>query len=154
VGRVLGLDYGRRRVGVAVSDRDRRIASPLTTLIRGGAEADARALRRLVTEEEIETIVVGLPVHTSGRESELSREVRVFATWLEAATGRPVRFIDERYSSREADAMLRDAGLNARAREARRDMLAAHVLLQSFLDAGCPESLTDPGPLLDDQEPP
>jgi putative Holliday junction resolvase len=151
---VLGLDYGRRRVGVAISDRDRKIASPLTTLVRGGTDADARALRRLVADEEVELIVVGLPVHTSGRESELSREVRAFASWLETITGRLVRFIDERYSSREADAMLRDAGLKARAREARRDMLAAHVLLQAFLDAGCPDNLTDPGPLLDGSEAP
>lgn len=81
-GRLLGVDYGTRRVGLAVCDPDRRIASPLTTLERTDATRDAEALRRIVAEEQVVAVVVGLPVHTNGREGVKAKEAREFGAWL------------------------------------------------------------------------
>jgi putative Holliday junction resolvase len=94
-------------------------------------------------------VVIGLPLHTGGGESDLSRAAREWGAWLAAETGRPVVFHDERYTSVEAEGMMRAAGLKAVDRKARRDMLAAQILLQAYLDAGCPESEAPPAPLED-----
>ena len=104
-------------------------------------------------DEGAERIVIGLPVHTSGREGELARMARDFGRWLQSETGLAVVFTDERYSSREADEALRATQMNAKGRKARRDMLAAQILLQAYLDAGCPMDQAPYLPL-DDREPP
>ncbi len=152
--RILGLDFGLRRIGAALSDPRRVIATPLEVYERREPRLDARHYRELVEDEGVERIVIGLPLHTGGGESELSGEARVWGTWLAEACGRPVIFHDERYTSVDAEELMRAAGLKARDRKARRDMLAAQLLLQSYLDAGCPESEAPPRPLLDEPEDP
>lgn len=147
--RILGLDFGTRRIGAALSDPRRLIATPLEVYERREPARDATHYRALVAEEGIERIVIGLPVHTGGGESDLSRLARAWGKWLTAATGRPVIFYDERYTSVDADHLMRSHGLKLRDRKARRDMLAAQILLQNFLDAGCPEVESPPGPLDD-----
>ena len=150
-GRILALDYGRRRIGAAISDPRRILASPLEVYERRETGRDLQHYRELVREERIERIVVGLPVHTGGGESELSQEARAWGSALAEACGCRVLFHDERYTSRDADDRLRQAGLNPRAHRAKRDMLAAQILLQLYLDAGCPEN---EGPLEPIDEPP
>jgi putative Holliday junction resolvase len=145
-GRVLGVDPGMVRVGFAVSDRDRRLASPLTTYRRRDAVQDAEFVQRLVAEEEIELIVVGLPVHTDGREGAKAAEARAYAHWLAETTGKPVRLFDERFTTVQAEALLWEAGLTHRRRRDRRDRVAAQLLLQAFLEAGCPDD-AHTGPL-------
>ncbi len=145
-GRLLGVDFGRVRLGLAISDPQRRIASPLETCTRRDAEQDARFFRRLVQEEEVVGLVVGLPVHLSGREGELARAARQFGQWLHDLTGLPLVFWDERFSTVEAESALWAAGLTHKQRQARRDRLAAQIVLQAYLDAGCPGEWT-PGPL-------
>ncbi|MBN1908821.1 MAG: Holliday junction resolvase RuvX [Pirellulales bacterium] len=135
-GRVAGIDYGTVRIGIAVSDPDRSIASPLENYTRGGPEADARRFRRLVEEEGITLFVVGLPVHLDGRESEKSQEARQFADWLAEQTGVPVELFDERFTSSQAEQWLQEAGLTSRRRKQRRDMLAAQILLAAYLESG------------------
>jgi putative Holliday junction resolvase len=144
--RLLGVDYGTVRVGLAVSDAERRIASPLTTHERRGREGDERYFRKLVEEEEVGRIVVGLPVHTDGHEGQKAAEARKFGAWLAGVTGLPVSYFDERFTTVEAEGFLLAAGLTNKRRKARRDRVAAQILLQSYLDAGCPEAST-PGPL-------
>lgn len=151
--RILGLDFGLRRVGAALSDSRGQIASPLEVYERRGPKLDAKHYRELVEEEGIDRIVVGLPLHTDGSESELSEQARAWGLWLAEASGCPVLFHDERYTTVLAEEMMRASGLKARDRQARRDMLAAQVLLQSYLDAGCPTTEAPPAPLLDDPEP-
>ena len=136
--RVLGVDPGKVRLGLAISDADRRIASSLATYTRRDPEQDARYLRRVVEEEEVGQIVVGLPVHLSGREGEQAQAARTFGAWLHALTGLPVVFSDERFSTREAESHLWGAGLTHKRRKARRDQVAAQIFLQAYLDAGCP----------------
>jgi putative Holliday junction resolvase len=142
VTRLLGVDFGAVRVGLAVSDPDRKIASPLATYCRAGTAQDAHFFKCLVQAEEIDVLVVGLPLHTDGREGHKAAEARAFGKWLAAATGRPVIYWDERFTTVEAEGFLQDAGLTRKRRKARRDRVAAQIMLQSYLDDGCPAQET------------
>ena len=103
MGRVLGLDFGTRRVGAALSDPRRMIATPLEVYERQAPSRDAAHYRKLVEEEGVDLLVVGLPLHTGGGEGDLARLAREFGAWLAGAIGRPVTYQDERYTSIEAD---------------------------------------------------
>jgi putative Holliday junction resolvase len=144
--RLLGVDYGSVRIGLAISDPERRLASPLVVYERRGRDRDAEFFRALVSTEEIGGLVVGLPVHLDGREGQKAVEARAFGAWLAEATTLPVAFWDERFSTVEAESALWQAGLTHKKRKARRDRVAAQILLQAYLDAGCPSEST-PGPL-------
>ena len=144
--RLLGVDFGSARVGLAISDGDRRIASPLATYALRGRDQDAAYFRRLAADEGVGALVVGLPVHLDGREGKKAAEARAFGQWLGTATGLPVVFWDERFTTVEAEGFLLAAGLTNKRRKARRDRVAAQILLQAYLDAGCPGEQT-PGPL-------
>ena len=140
--RLLAVDPGTVRLGLAVSDADRRIASPLATYTRRDPAQDGRYLKRLAEEEEAGGLVIGLPVHMSGQEGEQAKRARAFGDWLASLTGLPVMYVDERYSSREAESHLWGAGLTHKQRKARRDQVAATLFLQAYLDAGCPAEST------------
>ena len=149
MGRILALDFGLKRVGGAISDPGRTIASPLEVYERRNAELDASHYQRLVREHDVQRIVIGLPVHTSGREGELARLARAWGSWLGSVTSLPVLYVDERYTSIEADNLMHGEGLKRKKRKGLRDKLAAWILLQNYLDAGCPEIDTPPAPLAD-----
>ena len=144
--RLLGVDYGKVRVGLAVSDARRKIASPLTTYYRDGSAKDILYFRQLMEEEEVERLVVGLPVHLDGREGDKAVEARAYGKWLGDVTRLPVVFWDERFTTVEAESALWAAGLSHDKRKERRDRVAAQIMLQAYLDAGCPEEQI-PGPL-------
>ncbi len=153
-GRVAGIDYGTVRLGIALSDRQRTIASPLESYQRRSAQADGRHLRRLAAEHGITMFVVGLPVHLDGRESAKSSEARQFGRWLGEVTGLPVVFFDERFTSVEAEHMLQAAELTSKRRKRRIDMVAAQLMLAAWLESqqhGSPRQgdTADPGPLDD-----
>ncbi len=147
-GRVAGIDFGTVRIGIAVSDPQRRLASPYENYTRRGKKQDEQRFRRLVDEEAIRLFVVGLPIHLDGRESEKSQEARRFGQWLGEITGLPVRFFDERFTSHQAEEALMGAKMTKKRRKARLDMLAAQIMLSAFLesDGNTPES---PGALDD-----
>lgn len=146
-GRLAGVDYGRRRIGVAICDAERIICSPLCVhLTSGDAEADATFFRRLVDDEAIAGFVVGLPVHADGTASAMSAETERFGAWLGRITGVPVVFHDERYSSREAAGLLAGVGLTRGMKKERADAVAAQVVLQSWLEC---RSRGEPPPALD-----
>jgi putative Holliday junction resolvase len=136
--RILAIDPGKVRLGLAVSDPDRRIASPLATYTRKDAARDHAFFKQLAEEEAIGHILLGLPIHLSGREGEQAKLARVFGKHVESWTGLPVQFWDERFTTLHAETALWDAGLTHKRRKERRDRVAAQMLLQSFLDAGCP----------------
>jgi putative Holliday junction resolvase len=146
--RLLGVDYGSVRVGLAITDPARTIAFPLATYPRRTAAKDKEYFRHLTTEEAIGQLVVGLPVHLNGREGQKAGEARAFGKWLAEATGLSVVFWDERFTTALAEEMLLAAGLTNRRRKARRDKVAAQILLQSYLEAGCPPE--EPPRALDD----
>ncbi len=152
MGRILAIDFGTRRVGAALSDPRGVIASPLETYERRSLALDAKHYRTLADDEGVERIVVGLPLHTGGSEGTSADLAREFGAWLAEVTNRPVTFFDERYTSVEADEILNGAGLARKDRKAKRDMIAALILLRSYLDAGAPliEAAALP---LDDTEP-
>jgi putative Holliday junction resolvase len=133
------VDFGTVRIGLAISDADHRIASPLETYTRRDRDADGAYFREVIEREEVGRLVVGLPVHLSGHEGAKANEARAFGRWLEQVTGLSVVFWDERFSTVEAESALWAAGLTNKRRKARRDRVAAQILLQAYLDAGCPE---------------
>lgn len=140
-GRVAGIDFGSVRIGIAVSDIDRKFSSPYETYIRKSPAKDAEYFVRLVSEERIVAFVLGMPIHLSGDMSEKGEEVLQFADWLQTVTRLPIRFVDERYTSVEAERILRNAKLTNKQRLARRDKLAAQMILAAFLEAGCESTL-------------
>lgn len=145
-GRLAGIDFGTVRIGIAVSDAGQRIASPLENYQRVGLQGDALHFRQLVEQEAIVAFVVGLPVHSSGDESEKSREARRFGEWLQQETHLPVTYFDERYTTVQAEQILGQAGLTKKRRRGRLDMLAAQILLAAFLESNREHT---PGPLGD-----
>jgi putative pre-16S rRNA nuclease len=140
-GRLLGVDFGAVRVGLAVCDPDRIVASALETYTRKSDAADAAYFSALAAREKAVGFVVGLPISLSGVEGPKAKEAREFGAWLSAATGLPVEFFDERFTTAAAEDTLRDAKVRADKRIGKRDRLAAQIILQSYLDAGCPPSL-------------
>jgi putative Holliday junction resolvase len=134
-GRIGGIDYGTVRIGLAVSDPERKFASPLETYSRRNATLDADYFRRVVGEERIVLWVVGLPVHLDGRESPKSIEARRFGKWLGEITALPVEFFDERFSSRQAEEILQQAELTRKRRKKRLDSLAAQIMLTAYLES-------------------
>jgi putative Holliday junction resolvase len=136
--KLLGVDYGTIRVGLAVTDPDRRLAFPLTIYRRRDSAADAIFFRDLIEGEEIGGLVIGLPLHTSGREGQKAVEARAFGRWLAETTGLPTVYFDERFTTTEAESALWSAGLTHGRRKEWRDAIAAQIMLQSYLDAGCP----------------
>ncbi len=137
-GRLLGIDYGTVRVGLAISDRDRMIASPMATLVRQSATADEAYIRRVIAEEQVAGLVLGLPVHLNRREGIKAVEARRYGSWLQEVTGLPLVYVDERFTTVDAEDALWSAGLTHRQRKERRDRVAAQIMLQAYLDAKCP----------------
>lgn len=136
--RIMGLDYGRRRIGVAMSDAGATLATPLATLRRRtGKRPPVAQLLQLADRHKVRLVVVGLPLDPDGRENDWTAEVRAFGKRLGERGHLPVEFHDERYSSVEASARLRSIGLPKAKREdkARIDAAAAAVILQDWLDA-------------------
>jgi len=147
--RILGIDFGTRRVGAAVSDSRRSIASPLEVYQRRDPAQDARHYHALVAEEEVALAVIGLPVHLGGHEGASAALARAWGGWFADVTGLEVRYYDERYTTVDAEASLIAAGTRRAKRKDLRDMLAARLLLQNFLDDGCPAGLPTPAPIMD-----
>jgi putative Holliday junction resolvase len=137
---VLGIDAGERRVGVAMSDELRLLASPVTVLHRRprGLAPVMDRIRDLVRREDVRHMVVGLPLNADGSEGSQARRARDFARVAERVVGIPVTMWDERLSTREAEAILRAQGRNLRRVRARGelDAVAAAAILQDFLDHG------------------
>src|SRR3954471_24746429 len=123
--RIAGIDYGTVRIGIALADTELGIAGPFENYTRRSAALDRDYFKRLAREERIGRFVVGLPVHLHGGESQKSSEAREFGKWLGEATGIPVDFFDERFTTAEADELLNTAKLTKKKRQARRDQLAA-----------------------------
>jgi len=134
-GRLAGVDYGRRRIGVSICDTERLIASPLLVhKTTGDRQSDAMFFLKLVEQEEIVGFVVGLPIHSDGRNSEMSSEVEKFAAWLTQTTELPIAFQDERHTSQEASGLLRPARLTRGRKKERHDAVAAQVILSTWLE--------------------
>jgi putative Holliday junction resolvase len=133
VARILGLDVGERRIGVAISDPEGRLAVPLSILERQGGEDDERAVAGLARAEGAEALVVGLPLSLDGSVGPQARRVQSFADRLRRATGLPVDLVDERLTSAQARRSVA-RGAPRRKRAGPSDDVAAAIILQSYLD--------------------
>jgi putative pre-16S rRNA nuclease len=133
--RILALDLGKRRIGLAISDPLRITAQGLPNLVRTNKRADLTALGEIVREREVGLILMGNPINMGGAEGRQSGWVREFAQAIEARLGVPVKFWDERLTSVQAGRVLRESGISIEKRAAAVDRLSAIILLQSYLDS-------------------
>lgn len=135
--RILGIDYGERRIGLALSDPTATIAQPLPTLVRRrGKRPPVQAVADIVRSHDVAEVVIGLPLTLEGTANEWTAEVRAFGDALAERAGIPVNFIDERFTSVRAEQAVRSSGLRRTQREekSRIDAAAAILILQAFLD--------------------
>jgi putative Holliday junction resolvase len=133
--RVLGIDYGDRHVGLALSDVLLITAQPYGTYRLTGREADDRKFfEDLVAREGVGEIVVGEPLRMDGSAGTRAERTRQFAAWLEKAVGKPVIFVDERLTTRQALQALEDSNLRGRAKKEREDQVAAVIILSTYLE--------------------
>ena len=133
-GRVLGVDLGEKRIGLALTDPSRTIASSLGHMARRGNRRDVEALAALVAEHEVAEVVIGLPLHLSGEESPGSRRARAFAQKLSERIPLPVRLIDESLTTAEAEEVLVEADVSRRKRRQVIDGMAAALILRAWLN--------------------
>ncbi len=131
----LGLDVGRKRIGVAGCDGTGLIATGLTTIERRSFVQDVAQFRELVDERQVQVLVVGLPYTMQGEEGRQAKEVRRFARRLEAALQIPIEYVDERLTSVQAEQMMLAEGRSPSRQKALIDRKAAAIILQQWLDA-------------------
>jgi putative holliday junction resolvase len=135
LGRVMALDVGGRRIGVALSDTTRVLASPLTTLRAEPRERVLNEIAALVQRHEVVEVVVGLPLSLSGAIGPQAHLVQLFAERLKAVLTTPIHLFDERLTTVAAERMMLDLGMKPEQRKARIDEVAASIILQDFLDS-------------------
>lgn len=133
--RIMALDIGETRIGVAVSDPGERVASPVCVLPAADVLAGAKPFKRVLEDWEPELLLCGLPYTMAGEEGPQAERIRVTAERIGHACDLPVQFADERLSSREAKRSLREKGLSEREMRGKIDMIAASLFLQAWLDA-------------------
>ena len=138
-GRVLALDLGKRRIGLALSDELGITAQGLETLQRTRLREDLEKLKQLILEKNVTLILMGNPVHMSGQEGRQSDYSRDFAERLRAFAGTDVKLWDERLTTVEAQRVLRESGISLQKRNQAVDRLSAVILLESYLDSIAPE---------------
>ena len=137
--RALGVDLGSKRIGIAISDPTGTIASPLTMIARSGSpRRDHAAIAALVAEEQVELIVVGLPLNMNGSVGPAAQAAIKEAKALATVVGMPVVTFDKRRTTVTADRALMEGGIGAQARRKLVDKVAAAVMLQAWLDSGSP----------------
>jgi putative Holliday junction resolvase len=134
-GRIAAVDYGSKRIGVAICDPDWILASPLVVYDSTTENVNAQFFMRLAEEERIMGWIVGLPIHCDGGESSKSLECRTFARWLTQTTGLPGRLFDERFTTSAARERMRTSGRKSGSSRHPVDAIAALILLESFLEA-------------------
>jgi putative Holliday junction resolvase len=132
--RALGIDLGEKRVGLALSDPDGRVALPLKTLSRRNDRTLLREIAAIAAEHGVELLVVGEPRHLDGRRGPAAQRAATFADKLGRATGLPCLLIDESLTTREAERRLREAGIDPRSSVERVDAVAAQILLEDGLE--------------------
>jgi len=134
--RVLGIDYGDRHVGLALSDVLLVTAQPFGTYRLTGREKDDRKFfQELVARQDVQEIVIGNPLRMNGSSGTRVEKTRQFAAWLGKAVGKPIVFIDERLTTQEALRLLQDRNLRGREKKEREDQIAAVIILSTYLES-------------------
>lgn len=133
MGRVAAIDYGSKRIGLAVSDKNRKIALPVDTVM-GGKKA-IQNIRAALPLKEVDLILIGYPIEMSGKKGVMALEVENFSKMVESAFNIPVELIDERLTSKGALVKLKELSMSAKARTKKLDMVAACLLLETYLES-------------------
>lgn len=138
--RLMALDIGERRIGVALSDPGQMLARALRVITRRSRQADACLIASLVREHEVEKIIVGHPLHLDGSAGEQARRIEAYARELQQDIGVPVLLRDESYSTERAREAMIEAGRKRKERKERLDAVAAAVILQDYMDSVGPKA--------------
>jgi putative Holliday junction resolvase len=133
--RILGIDYGDRSIGLAISDKLRITAQALGRYQVKNRKADALYFKNLVKQHQVSKIVIGLPLQMDGSEGIRVKKTREFVRWLEKALGLPVVFWDERLTTRQALQVLHEQKMNGREKKKRKDQIAATIILSNYLES-------------------
>ena len=133
--RVMAFDIGEKRIGIAISDPEGCVASPLCVMSTSDVEQNSRAFKTLLDDWEPEFFVVGLPLSLTHEDTKQTLFVRNWAAMLQERHGIPLEFVDERLSSAEAKNIMRENGYNEKSMRGKLDMVAASCFLQTWLDA-------------------
>ena len=136
-GRIMGIDYGKVRIGIALTDLLKTIASPYEVYKSVSLQKDVEYFVKLVKEKEVEKIVLGLPLNMDGSEGERAKRTRIFGEMLEKACSVPVVYQDERLSSVEAENYLLDGDVRRDKRKNLIDKVAATIILEDYLRTIC-----------------
>ena len=134
MGKLLAIDYGAKRIGTAISDPDGTWAFPREVLDGGEIERTIATIASLVHEEGVSRIIVGRPLKQDGTSGAAVKDVEVFVSDLNKRVDVPVEYLDERFTSKQAETLLRDAPKDVRARNGATDTLAAVLILRSYLE--------------------
>ena len=132
--KAMGIDFGLARIGIALSDDTKFLASPFETYKRKGIEQDVQHLVDIVKSKNVDEIVCGLPMNMAGEEQEIAKKTREFMTILNDKIGIGTNFVDERLSSLMAEEMLKETERDWKKRKEKLDAVAASIILQDYLD--------------------
>ncbi|MBI2448561.1 Holliday junction resolvase RuvX [Candidatus Microgenomates bacterium] len=132
--KLLGIDYGEKRIGLAISDDLGLLAHERAVLDGLDNDKIIEYLRKMIEEEGIDMIVLGLPINTAGEETEKTQEVRDFASMLENCLGCEVAFEDERFTTVQVDRILKEMDISQKRARGIKDMIAAKIILQGYMD--------------------
>lgn len=132
--RIMGIDFGDKRIGIALTDLMQIIASPFEVYKTVNENADIEYICNLINSKQVETVVVGLPINIDGTEGERARKTRLFASKLSEKTGAKIVFQDEKLSSVEADEILSNAKIKPIERKSLIDKLSASIILERYLN--------------------
>jgi putative Holliday junction resolvase len=134
--RILGIDYGDRHIGLALTDALQITAQPLGTYTLSGRDkADRKFFRDLIARHEVSEIVLGNPLRMDGSAGTRAEKTREFADWLENTVGRPVRLVDERLTTKEALHLMRGTRLRGKEKKDREDQISAVIILSTYLES-------------------
>ena len=131
----MGIDFGLARIGIALSDDTKFLASPFETYKRKGEESDIQHLIEIIKTKNVDEIVCGLPMNMAGEEQEIAIKTRAFMEKLKELTNIAIEFVDERLSSLMAEEMLKETERDWKKRKEKLDAVAASIILQDYLDA-------------------
>ncbi|HLV01478.1 MAG TPA: Holliday junction resolvase RuvX [Acidobacteriota bacterium] len=137
----MALDIGHKRIGVAISDPLRMTARPLQTLQRRNLDVDAAAIAQLAEEWDVAEIIVGKPLHLDGRNALIMQTIQTLVGQIQKHIDLPIRWIDERLSSKEAEELMAESGIRVADRRSRRDEFAAAVILRRYLEESSHEPI-------------
>ena len=132
--KAMGIDFGLARIGIALSDDTKFLASPFITYKRKGDEQDILYFSNLIKEKQVDEIICGLPYNMQGEEQDIAQHTREFMQKLSQEVGMEVKFVDERLSSSMAEEMLKETEKDWKKRKEKLDAVAASIILQDYLD--------------------